>query len=98
MERLDKNFAQCVICLLDDKVDTAEVVCRFHDVVDIDRSGFCGNRVRFVNITRLVVCQAASLHMIGIIGKFDLYLVIDAALDAVFFFCAQYLRQILWRG
>ena len=76
---LDKRFGQLFTAVLDDEVNTAEVVGRFDDVVHIDGFVFQhADRVGFEDVSGLVGGQAAALDVVGVVGQLHLYLVVTS--------------------
>ena len=51
------------------------MVGRLDNVIYVHNAAVQANRVRLVNIARLVVSQAAALNVIGIVSQVNLYLV-----------------------
>ncbi|MPM71691.1 hypothetical protein SDC9_118661 [bioreactor metagenome] len=82
MEGFDHILRQFLIRHINHIIKTLEMIDCFDDV--IDRSSFFLRhryRIRFVNIARLLFRQDASFYPIGVIGKFDLGLMIQSALQ-----------------
>ena len=98
MQVLNKFLTELRFCAFDDLINTAEVIGGFDDIVH--PHAFLGNAdgVGFKNKTRLIMGQAASLHMIGIIGQFHLHLMINSAVDAAALFFFENIRQSLRCG
>ena len=91
---LDERFGQLFTAVLDDEVNTAEVVGRFDDVVHVDGFVFQhADRVGFEDVAGLVGGQAAALHVVGVVGQLHLYLVVDTAFAAGLHFVREYLRE-----
>lgn len=91
---LDERFGQLFTAVLDDEVNTAEVVGCFDDVVHIDGFVFQhADRVGFEDVSGLVGGQAAALDVVGIVGQLHLYLVVDTALAAALHFVCEYLGE-----
>ena len=57
-----------------------EVVDGFHNIIHVHSSIFNPDGVCFEDISSLIMCQAAALDMIGIVGQINLHFMIDAAL------------------
>ena len=94
MKLLDERFGQLFTAVLDDEVNTAEVVGRFDDVVHIDGFVFQhADHVGFEDVSGLVGGQAAALHVVGIVGQLHLYLVVDTAFAAGLHFVCEYLSE-----
>lgn len=96
MEFLDQGLRQFIFGVVDDIVDTAEVVGGFYDVVHVDGLAFAlalvvgeTNRVGLEDIPCLVVSQFAALDMIGVVGQINLRAVVDAAAHFTLFFFAK---------
>ena len=81
MQLLNQRFGQLCPCLLNDQVDTPEVVSRLNDIVHPDRFVSNTDGVRLENVPRLVVSQAATLNVVGVIGEINLDTVIDTSLN-----------------
>ena len=86
----DELFRQLFLRIIDDIVDTAEVVNCFNNVVNID--GFIGNAngVRLKDIACLIVRQATTFYMIGVISQVNLCTMIDTTLQPCLFLFSQY--------
>ena len=78
MELFDKSFTERIAGVVDYHIDTFEVVSRFYYIIYIERSVFHADGVGFKNVASLIVGQSAPLNVIGVIGQFDLHLVINA--------------------
>lgn len=91
---LDERFGQLFTAVLDDEVNTAEVVGRFDDVVHVDSFVFQNaDRVGFKDVSRLVCGQPAALDVVGIVGQLHLYLVVDTAFAAALHFVRENLSE-----
>ena len=89
----DKFLAELRFCAFDNLVDTTKVIGGFDDIVHPhaflgDADGVC-----FKNKARLLVGQAAALHVVGVVGQLHLYLVVDTAFAAGLHFVREYLRE-----
>ena len=65
--------------MVNDKIDTTEVVDRLKNIIHIhclvsDTDGVC-----LKDITRLIMSQLTTFNMIGIVGQVNLSTMIDAA-------------------
>ena len=58
------RFRKRLFRVVDNIVDAFEVVCRFDDVIDVERAVFRADCVCFKNISRLLVREGASFDMI----------------------------------
>ena len=98
MQVLDEFFAELRFCAFDDLVNATEVIGGFDDIVH--PHAFLGNAdgVGFKNKARLLVGKAAALHVIGIIGQLNLYLMINSAVNQAALFFFENIRQGLRRG
>lgn len=74
-------FCYLVRCMLNDIVDTTEMIDGLHDV--IHRRALCrdAKRVGLEDKTRLFLCQTATLYVIRIISQVNLSAVIYAPLS-----------------
>ena len=81
MQLLNQRFGQLCPCLLNDQVDTAEVVGRLNDIVHPDRFVSNADGVRLENVPRLVVSQAATLDVVGVIGEINLDTMINTTFN-----------------
>ena len=91
---LDERFGQPFTAVLDDEVNTTEVVGRFDNVVHVDWFVFQhADRIGFEDVARLVGGQAAALHVVGVVGQLHLYLVVDTAFAAALHFVREYLGE-----
>ena len=94
----DKFLAELRFCAFDNLVDTTKVIGGFDDIVHPhaflgDADGVC-----FKNKARLLVGQAAALHVIGIIGQFHLHFMINSAVNQAALFFFENIRQGLRCG
>ena len=98
MQVLDEFLAELRFCALDDLVNTAEVIGGFDDIVH--PHAFLGNAdgVGFKNKARLIMGQAAALHVIGVIGELHLHLMINSAVGLTALFLFKNIRQSLRCG
>ena len=65
----------------------------FNDVVDADSLIGDANGIRFKDIARLVVCQAAAFDVIGVVRQIDLNFMIDTSRKPAFLFSFQVFEQ-----
>ena len=95
---LNKFLTELRFCAFDNLVDTTKVIGGFDDIVH--PHAFLGNAdgVCFKNKARLLVGQAAALHVIGIIGQFHLHLMINSAVSLAALFLYENIRQSLRCG
>ena len=80
MKMFDEALCQRLLCVVDDIVDTAKVIDRLYDIVDIDCCIGIAIGVRLKDIACLIMCQAAAFYVIGVIGQVNLCSVIDTTL------------------
>ena len=80
MNLLDHILGKSLLCMIDDEIDTAEVVYSFKDIIHVNSVRGDTDGVGFIDITRLVVRQFAALDVVGVIGQVYLYAMINAAL------------------
>ena len=73
----DKLLCQNCLCIINNHINTAEVICRFNHIIHIQHFFFYANSIGFKDISSLIVCQAASLHMVRVIGQINLCLMIN---------------------
>ena len=64
MQLLDKTFREPAPCVLNHKVNAAEVVYRFHDVVNFHRAASNAGRFRLEDVARLLVGQARAFDVV----------------------------------
>lgn len=93
MQFLDEGFGERLRGPVDDRVDAAEVVRGFEDVIHPQRLALDAHRVGLEDVARLVVGQPAALDVVRVVGKVDLRAVVDAALETHRLLFAQYLQQ-----
>ena len=80
MNLLNHILGKSLLSVVDNEIDTAEVVYSFKDIVYVDGIRGDTDGVGFIDITRLVVRQFAALDVVGVIGQVYLYAMINAAL------------------
>ena len=73
----DELLRQSCFCMINNHVNAPEVICRFDHIIHIQHFFFYANSIGFKDISSLIVCQAASLHMVRVIGQINLCLVIN---------------------
>lgn len=93
MQFLDKGFGERLPGPVDNRVDAAEVVRGFENVIHAQRLAFDAYRVGFEDVAGLVVGQPAAFDVVRVIGKVDLRAVVDAALETHLLLLAQHLQQ-----
>ena len=76
---LDKRFTWCIGEAVDHHVDTLEMIGGLHYIINLQCSVCNADGIRFENISRLLMGETASLHVVGVIGQVDLNFVINAA-------------------
>ena len=81
VQLLNERFCQFRSCLFNDTVETAEVVSRLNDIIHINSFVSNADGVCLEDIPCLIVGQAATLNVVGVIGEINLDTVINAAFD-----------------
>ena len=77
MKFFDKLLRQSCFCMIDNHINAAEVICCFNHIIHIQHFFFCADGVRFKDISSLIVRQAASFHMVGIVCQINLRFMVD---------------------
>lgn len=90
---LDEGFGERLPGPVDNRVDAAEVVRGFENIVHPQRLALDAHRVGLEDVAGLVVGQPAALDVIRVVGEVDLCAVIDAAFETHRFLLTQYLQQ-----
>ena len=67
-----ERFREPFLSSLNDKIDAAEVVGCFYDIIDIHAYVRYADGVGFENIARLLVGKPAALDMVGIVSEVNL--------------------------
>ena len=67
VQLLDMRFGNLIRCMVDDIINTAEVVHRFHDIIDGSVFGRDSKRVGLVDVPRLFLGQFAAFYMVGVV-------------------------------
>lgn len=93
MQFLDKGFGERLPGPVDNRVDAAEVVRGFENVIHAQRLAFDAYRVGFEDVAGLVVGQPAAFDVVRVVGEVDLRAVVDAALETHLLLLAQHLQQ-----
>lgn len=93
MQFLDEGFGERLPGPVDNRVDAAEVVRGFENVIHAQRLAFDAHRLGLEDVAGLVVGQPAALDVVRVVGKVDLRAVIDAAFETHRFLLTQYLQQ-----
>ena len=75
--------------MINDVVNAAKVVGGFYDVVHVDAVFRNANRVRLEDVSGLLVCEPATLNVVGVIGQVNLSTVVNAAADFTLFFFSE---------
>ena len=89
MQRLNQFFRKWIACLVDNQINTAEMVHRLYDIIHVHRLiSSHTNGIRLEDVTCLVVRQAATLDMVRVIGQVYLRFVIDTAFHLHLFLLA----------
>ena len=81
VQLFDKRFGNPLFGTIDNEVDATEMICRLYDIVYTHTLAFDTDGIRFEDVTRLVMRQAAALDVIGVVGQVDLCAMIDAAFE-----------------
>ena len=63
--------------MINNHVNAAEVICCFDHVIHIQHFFFYADGVGFKDISGLIVRQAASFHMVGIVCQINLRFMVD---------------------
>ena len=79
MQVFDHRLWKRLLSVIDDIVDRPEMVAGLNDVINSDSALFEPNRMCFEDKTRLLLWKLTPFNVVGIVGKFDLRSVIDAA-------------------
>ena len=93
MNLLDHILGKSLLCMIDDEIDTAEVVYSFKDIIHVNSVRGDTDGVGFIDITRLVVRQFAALDVVGVIGQVNLYAMVDASLQLRALLLSENLKQ-----
>ena len=93
MQFFDQSFAERFPGVADNHINAFEVIGRFDHIIHIDNAILHTDGVGFIDIARLVMGQAAALHVIGVIGKVDLDFVVDSTFDVSGHFILQNIEQ-----
>lgn len=88
---LDEGFGERLRGPVDDRVDAAEVVRGFEDIVYTQRLALDAHRVGLEDMAGLVVGQPAAFDVVRVVGEVDLRTVVDAALETHGLLLAQHL-------
>lgn len=91
MQFFDEDLGERFFGPVDNRVDAAEVVRGFENVIHAQRLAFDAHRVGLEDMAGLVVGQPAAFDMVRVIGKVDLRAVVDAALETHRLLFAQHL-------
>lgn len=90
---LDEGLGERLPGPVDDRVDAAEVVRGFENIVHSQRLAFDAHRVGLEDVAGLVVGQPAAFDVIRVVGEVYLRAVVDAALETHRLLLAQHLQQ-----
>ena len=93
MQFLDERLRDRPMCILDDEIDTFEMICRFYDVVHTHIAVAEADRVGLKYESRLVMREAAALDVVGVVCEFDLNFMVNAARKFRFHLGGEDLRQ-----
>ena len=93
MQFLDEGFGERLPGPVDDRVDAAEVVRGFENIVHTQRLALDAHRVGLEDVARLVVGQPAALDVVRVVGEVYLRAMVDAAFETHRFLLAQHLQQ-----
>ena len=64
MKFLNELLGQCRFCVLNNHIDTAEMICRFNHIINIENFIFHADRICFKNISGLIVSQTAAFDVV----------------------------------
>ena len=67
MKFFDKLLCQNCLCIINNHINTAEVICCFNHIVHIQHIFFYTYGIGFKDVSGLVMCQAATFDMIGVV-------------------------------
>ena len=81
VQLFDERFSQFRSRLFNDTVNTSEVVNRLNDIIHLNSVVSNAYGVSLEDIPRLLVGQAATLDVVGVIGEVNLDTVINSALN-----------------
>ena len=73
----DEFLRQSCFRMINNYVNAVEMICRFNHIIHIQHFFFYANSISFKDISGLIVCQAASLHMVRVIGQINLCFMIN---------------------
>lgn len=90
---LDEGFGERLPGPVDNRVDAAEVVRGFENVIHAQRLAFDAHRVGLEDVARLVVGQPAALDVVRVVGEVYLRAMVDAALETHRLLFSQHLQQ-----
>lgn len=90
---LDEDLGERFFGPVDNRVDAAEVVRGFEDIVHAQRFALDAHRVGLEDVAGLVVGQPAALDVVRVVGEVDLRAVVDAALETHLLLLTQHLQQ-----
>lgn len=93
MQFLDKGFGERLPGPVDNRVDAAEVVRGFENVIHAQRFALDAHRVGLEDVAGLVVGQPAAFDVVRVVGEVDLRAVVDAALETHLLLLAQHPQQ-----
>ena len=77
MNLFDELFTESIAGTTDGNVDATEMIGCFYDIVNIYNLIIKTNGILFKDVAILIMIQLAPLNMIGVVGQFNLNLVID---------------------
>ena len=66
MQMLYQIFCQFILCMIDDIIDTTEVINCLYNVIHIYSAVSNTNRISFKNISSLIVGKLATFYMIRV--------------------------------
>ena len=104
VELLDMRLGDLVCCMIDDIIDTTEVIDCLHNIIYRGVLGCDAKRIGLEDVSRLLFGQFAAFDMVGVVGQVNLCTMVDAALEFGLFLLAQtgeqrreFLLSFLWQ-
>ena len=79
MQLLNKAFRKLCVSTLDNKINTAEVIYRFNNIINLHSLIRNAESFRFKNTAGLIMSKLRAFNVIRVIGKVNLNFMIDTA-------------------